>query len=171
MVVAERLLYLPSVGLALAAGAALAPLPPRRLGVALGAIVVAGGVRTAVRVPVWRDNAAAAISLLKDAPESYRTWDYVGWEYVWRGESDRALDAFRRAGELYPKDARIWLVAAHMAYALRRPAVADSLLARADSACDRCVGAYRNQAGAARLRGDSAAADSLEAHARRWGAP
>ena len=141
------------------------------LGVALGAIVVAGGARTAVRVPVWRDNAAAAISLLKDAPESYRTWDYVGWEYVWRGESDRALDAFRRAGELYPKDARIWLVAAHMAYALRRPAVADSLLARADSACDRCVGAYRNQAGAARLRGDSAAADSLEAHARRWGAP
>ncbi|HEY6853905.1 MAG TPA: hypothetical protein VI139_06640 [Gemmatimonadales bacterium] len=168
VVVAERLLYLPSAGLALAAGAALAPLPPRRLAVVLSTIVVAGGVRSAVRVPVWRDNSAAAVSLLKDAPDSYRTWDYLGWELVWRGESDRALVAFRRAGEIYPKDARIWLVAAHMAYALHRPAVADSLLVRADSACDHCVGAYRNQAGAARLRGDSAAADSLEAHARRF---
>jgi hypothetical protein len=92
----------------------------------------------------------------------------VGWELVWRGESERALGAFRRAGDIYPKDARIWLVAAHMAYALHRPLAADSLLARADSACDRCVMAYRNQAGAARLRGDSAAADSLDAHVRRW---
>jgi len=169
VVVAERLLYLPSVGLALAAGSALAPLPPRRLAGVLGLIVVAGGVRSAVRVPVWRDHAAAAVSLLKDAPASYRTWDYVGWELVWRGESERALAAFRRAGAMYPKDARIWLAAAHMAYALRRPLVADSLLARADAACDRCVTAYRNQAGAARLRGDSAAADSLEAHAQRFG--
>jgi len=168
VVVAERLLYLPSVGLALAAGVALAPLPPRRLAFALGLIVVAGGVRSVVRVPAWRDNAAAAVHLLRDAPDSYRTWDYVGWELVWRGESERALGAFRRAGDIYPKDARIWLVAAHMAYALHRPLAADSLLARADSACDRCVMAYRNQAGAARLRGDSAAADSLDAHVRRW---
>jgi hypothetical protein len=167
VVVAERLLYLPSVGLALAAGAALARLGPRRLAVAAGLLVVAGGVRSALRVPAWRDNATAALRLLEDAPESYRSWDYVGWELVWRGQSDRALDAFRRAGAIYPKDARIWLVAAHMAFVLRRPIVADSLLARADAACDRCVAAYRNQAGAARLRGDSAAADSLDARARR----
>jgi len=118
-------------------------------------------------VPAWRDNATAALHLLEDAPDSYRSWDYVGWELVWRGRSDRALEAFRRAGAIYPNDARIWLVAAHMAFVLRRPLVADSLLARADAACDRCVAAYRNQAGAARLRGDSAAADSLDARAMR----
>ncbi|MEX2157398.1 MAG: hypothetical protein WD773_11250 [Gemmatimonadales bacterium] len=168
VVVAERLLYLPSVGLALAAGSALARLAPRRMAVAVGVIVIAGGMRSALRVPAWRDNATAALSLLEDAPASYRSWDYVGWEFVWRGQSDRALEAFRRAGAIYPKDARIWLVAAHMAFVLRRPIVADSLLARADAACDRCVTAYRNQAGAARLRGDSAAADWLEAHARRF---
>jgi hypothetical protein len=167
VVVAERLLYLPSAGLALAAGAALARLAPRRLAVIAGLIVLAGGVRSALRVPVWRSNAAAALSLLEDAPDSYRTWDYLGWEFVWHGQSDRALEAFRRAGGIYPKDARIWLAAAHMAFALRRPTLADSLLARADASCDRCVTAYRNQAGAARLRGDSAAADSLDARARR----
>ena len=167
VVVAERLLYLPSVGFALAAGAALARLTPRRLAVVVGLIVLAAGIRSALRVPVWRSNATAALSMIEDAPDSYRSWDYAGWEFVWRGQSDRALEAFRRAGAIYPKDARVWLAAAHMAFALRRPMLADSLLARADASCDRCVMAYRNQAGAARLRGDSAAADSLDARARR----
>lgn len=67
-----------------------------------------------------------------------------------------------------PLSYRTWdLAAAHMAYALDRFALADSLLDRADQVCERCVTSYRNQAGAARLRGDNAAADSLPARADR----
>jgi hypothetical protein len=167
VVVAERLLYLPSVGLVLAAAAALARLEPRRLAVVTIALVLAGGVRSALRVPVWRSNRTATLSLVADAPRSYRTWDYAAWEMLWSGQSERALDAFRRAGAIYGGDARVHLAAAHMAFVLGRLALADSLLARADSACPQCPTAYWNQAGAARLRGDTAAADFLLEHQRR----
>jgi protein O-mannosyl-transferase len=164
VVVAERLLYLPSVGLALAAGAALDRLPQRAWATALFALVATGAVRSAVRVPVWRDNRRAALAMIADAPLSYRSWDYLGWEYIWTGHDERALMSFRRAASLYPGDARIHLAAAHMAYDLGRRALADSLLARADSVCPRCPTAYRNQASAARLRGDTAAAEFLLHH-------
>ncbi|MGH7528752.1 MAG: hypothetical protein ACREMN_00055 [Gemmatimonadales bacterium] len=168
--VAERTLYLPSAGLTLAAGALLARLDQRRLAVVLSVLVLAGAARTILRVPVWRDNRSAVLAMIEDAPLSYRTWDYVGWELVWAGQTGRALTAFQRAGELYPRDARIYLAAAHMAYALERFAVADSLLDRADAVCDHCVTSYRNQASAARLRGDSVAVDSLLARAHRLAA-
>jgi hypothetical protein len=164
VLVAERLLYLPSVGLALVAGAALARLPRRASAMALLVLVTAGAVRSAVRVPVWRDNRTAALAMIADAPLSYRSWDYLGWEYVWAGRNERALESFRRAASMYPGDARIHLVAAHMAYVLGRTALADSLLMRADSVCPRCPTAYRNQASAARLRGDTAAAEFLLRH-------
>jgi len=102
--------------------------------------------------------------MIVDAPLSYRSWDYLGWEYLWTGHDQRALASFRRAGSIYPGDARIHLAAAHMAYALGRTALADSLLVRTDSVCPRCPMAYRNQASAARLRGDTAAAEFLLHH-------
>jgi protein O-mannosyl-transferase len=164
VLVAERLLYLPSVGLALAVGAALDRLPRRPWMIALLVLALAGAIRSAVRVPVWRNNRTAALSLIADAPLSYRSWDYLGWEYLWAGHEERALESFRRAGAIYPADARLHLAAAHMAYVIGRTALADSLLMRADSACPRCPTAYRNQASAARLRGDSAAAEFLLHH-------
>jgi predicted Zn-dependent protease len=118
-------------------------------------------------VPVWRDNRAATLSLMEDAPNSYRTWDYVGWEFLWANRPDRALEAFERAGKIYGADARVHVAAAHMAYQLGMSSRADSLLARADSACPHCPTMYRNQAGAARIRGDTAAARLLLAHAER----
>src|SRR5207247_6004810 len=71
VLVAERTLYLPSAGLVLAAGAALArvPLAPRRLLVAL--LVLAGGVRTALRVPVFRDQLTVVLSELVESPRSF----------------------------------------------------------------------------------------------------
>lgn len=171
VLLAERTLYLPSAGLALAVGAWVKNLAPRRLAVLTGLVLVAGGARTALRVPVWRDNRAASLALLEDAPRSYRAWDYLGWEYLWAGKTAKALEAFRRAAEIYDRDARIYLAAADAAFALGRYGLADSLLAGADRACERCVTAYRNQAGAARLRGDSVSADSLLARARRVATP
>jgi Flp pilus assembly protein TadD len=102
--------------------------------------------------------------MIADAPLSYRSWDYLGWEYIWAGRDQRALESFRRAASIYPGDARLHLAAAHMAYTLGRTALADSLLVRTDSVCPRCPTAYRNQASAARLRGDTAAARFLLEH-------
>jgi hypothetical protein len=171
ILVAERTLYLPSAGLALAAGAWLRDLPRRRLALLLGFVVVAGGARTAVRVPVWRDSRTATLSLLEDAPRSYRSWDYAGWQFLLAGHAERALEAFLRAGSIYPRDARVALAAADAAISLGRQGVADSLFAHADGVCDRCVVAYRNQATAARLRGAKASADTLLARAARLRAP
>jgi len=164
VLVAERLLYLPSVGVALALGAALDRLPRRAWVLSVLVLVAAGAVRSALRVSVWRNNGTLAVSMIADAPRSYRSWDYLGWELLWAGKNERALASFRRAGQIYRADARVYLAAAHMAYVLQRVALADSLLMRADSACPRCPGAYRNQANAARLRGDTAAAEFLLHH-------
>src|SRR5206468_1636762 len=164
VLVAERLLYLPSAGLALAVGAALDRIPRRAWAIMLTVLVGAGAVRSALRVPVWRNNGALALSMIADAPRSYRSWDYLGWELLWAGKNERALESFRRAGQIYRADARMYLAAAHMAYVLERVPLADSLLVRADSACPQCPGAYRNQANAARMRGDTAAAEFLLQH-------
>ena len=167
IIVAERTLYLPSAGLALATGALLRRLTGRGLAAVVGLVFVLGGVRTALRVPAWRDDHAAALALLHDAPRSYFTWQNLGWQYLRLGQFAKALEAFQVSSRIYPRDARVYLAAAHAAYALDRAATADSLLTRADAACERCVTYYRNQAWFARLRGDSGVADSLLAHAHR----
>ncbi len=169
VLIAERLLYLPSAGLALAVGATLRDLPPRRLPLAVGLVVALGGGRSAVRVPVWRDNHTATVSMLDDAPRSYRSWDYVGWEFLRGGEERRALEAFLESGRIYPRDARVALAAADAATSIGEHRLADSLFAHADAVCERCTVSYRNQATAARLRGAVAAADTLLARARRLG--
>jgi protein O-mannosyl-transferase len=165
--IAERTLYLPSVGLVLAIGGLARDVPSRRLALPLAVLVLAGGLRTALRVPAWRDNLSATVSLATDAPRSYRTYDYAGWQFLWAGEKRQALEAFLHAADLFDRDHRIYLAAADAAFSLGRPALADSLLTRADRVCAHCLVSYHNQAGAARLRGDSASADSLLAHARR----
>ena len=167
VLVAERTLYLPSAGLALAAGGALRQVKGRPLALVTAAIFLLGGARTALRVPVWKDNLHATASLLDDAPLSYHTYDLAGWQLLWARQTDKALAAFLRSTELYQRDQRVYLAAADAAFTLQRPALADSLLRIADQICPQCPASYANQVGAARLRGDSASADSLAAHAAR----
>lgn len=172
VLMAERTLYLPSAGLALAVGGVARHLKGRPLALAVGAIFVVFGARTVLRVPVWRDNLHATESLLDDAPLSYRTYDLAGWQFLWSRQPEKALESFRHAAELYQRDQRVYLAAADAAFTVKRPALADSLLRQADEICPHCPASYANQAGAARLRGDSASADSIDAHAaRRKGAP
>ncbi len=165
VLMAERTLYLPSAGLALAVGGALGYLKGKPLAIVAAAIVVLGGVRTSLRVPVWRDNLHATASLVDDAPQSYRTYDLAGWQLLWARQTDKALASFLHATELYQHDQRVYIAAADAAFTLQRPALADSLLQIADRICPQCPASYANQVGAARLRGDSASADSLAAHA------
>ncbi len=74
IVLAERTLYLPSFGAAVALAGLGAALPwPRALksgGLAL--FVLAGAARSVARADVWRDEARWAAALERDAPRSYR---------------------------------------------------------------------------------------------------
>src|SRR5205823_4699420 len=63
--VAERTLYLPSAGLVLAATAALSRLPRERLRLVVATLCLLGGIRTALRVPKWRDDNAVTRSILE----------------------------------------------------------------------------------------------------------
>ncbi len=167
VLIAERTLYLPSAGLAIAVGGALRELQGRSLAIVAAALFVLGGARTALRIPAWKDNLSATNNLITDAPLSYHAYDLAGWQLLWDRQTEKALMYFLHATELYPGDQRVYLAAADAAFTLQRPALADSLLRIADQICPQCPASYANQIGAARLRGDSASADSLAGHAAR----
>jgi protein O-mannosyl-transferase len=166
VLLAERTLYLPSVGLALAAGAALARLPVQRLRIALALIVLAGGIRAALRTPVWHDDLSVTQSILEDSPASYRGPARMAALYQSHRQPERALAALRIAMRTYDRDPTLFIAGADAALTLGQSHLADSLLARAEQLCYRCSGSYRTQALAARSRGDSAVADSLLARIR-----
>ncbi len=161
VLLAERTLYLPSVGLALAAGVTLARLPASRLRLVLGLLVLIGGIRSALRVPVWRDDFAVTQSILEDSPDSYRGPARMAMIYQSHRQPTQALGALREAARIYDRDPTLFIAAADAAITLGRPRLADTLLAQADHLCFRCPGYLRTQALAARSRGDSAVADSL----------
>jgi len=151
VLLAERTLYLPSVGFALAP----------RLRIALGLLVAAGAVRTALRTPVWHDDFSVTQSILQDSPDSYRGPARMAALYQSHRQPERALAALRIASRTFDRDPTLFIAGADAALTLGQSRLADSLLARAELLCSRCPGYYRTQALAARSRGDSAIADSL----------
>jgi len=172
VVMAERTLYLPSAGLALALGAAAArwALPRRRL-VGVGALLIAlGALRTVTRVPVWKDDASVTQSMLEDSPASYRGPARAGAAFQNARDPARALDAYHHAVAVFDRDPSVFVGAADAAFTVGRPGLADSLLARADQLCLRCGDYLRVQARAARSRGDTATADWFVTRARTWDA-
>jgi hypothetical protein len=167
VVIAERTLYLPSVGLALALGAWLGNLEARRYGPLLTAVAIAGGVRSALRVPVWRSDAAVTLSILDDSPRSYAGAARTGALLLASGESKKALAALQVAIGIFDRGHSTYVAAAAAAFASGRPDLAHEYMRRADQLCVGCPGGYRTEAAAARARGDTATADSLVAHARQ----
>src|SRR5437867_3062235 len=161
VLLAERTLYLPSVGFALAAGAALARLPAQRFRIVLALLVVAGAVRTALRTPVWHDDFSVTQSILQDSPDSYRGPARMAALYQSHRQPERALAALRIASRTFDRDPTLFIAGADAALTLGQSRLADSLLPRAELLCSGCPGYYRTQALAARSRGDSAIADSL----------
>ncbi len=167
VLVAERALYLPTVGLALAAGVWLAELRPSFYRPVVAALVVLGAIRTAWRVPVWRDDNSVTLSILNDSPNSYVGPQFTASILLRAGQASRALQYYRDAHAIYPYDPRSVLGAADAALALRNRVVADSFFAVADRLCGKCRMHYLAEADVARARGDSAAADSLLARLAR----
>jgi hypothetical protein len=97
---AERTLYLPSVGLALASGwliATLAVARPRAAAVALALILSLSSVRTWTRTPIWRDNPTFFNVLLRDAPHSGRSQWALGDQFLRVGDVSQGLLSYRLA--------------------------------------------------------------------------
>jgi len=161
VLVAERTLYSPSIGLALMLGAWLARLELRLAALVGGVLVVAGGVRSAVRVPVWHDDLSVVLSILEDSPASYRGPQYTAMSLQARRLPEKALEDYLIAFQIFDRDSRLLIGAADAAWTLHRPALADSLMDQARARCGRCEASLRNQAAAALVRGDTAVADSL----------
>ena len=163
VLLAERALYLPSVGLVLAAGAWLKDLETRRLGLVLSMLVLAGGVLTLLRVPVWRDTRSMITSELEDSPRSFAGPAHMVIMYLTGHQPAKALEAYRRATEIYNVTLP-WLQiqGAEAAWETGQAVLADSLLDRVDKVC-KCDGFYRYEASVARARGYPTAADSFAA--------
>jgi hypothetical protein len=109
---AERTLFLPSVGVALVAGAVVAAMaarvshgrPAMRIAAvgALAVIVLAGAVRSALRHRDWHDTLTFWYRAVEDAPQSYRARAALGgvmFTIRQKGTGERLL---REAIRLYP---------------------------------------------------------------------
>jgi len=111
VLLAERTLYLPSVGAVVLVGYGLGVLAARRVVVAaaLGGLLVALGVwRTTTRVPVWRDDSTLLHQLVRDAPGSFRADWVLGGLYFIGGDSASGEALYRRALRTYPFHAQLW---------------------------------------------------------------
>jgi tetratricopeptide (TPR) repeat protein len=97
---AERLLYLPAAGVALALAAA-----PRRAWSALllGILVVANLARGVVRDGDWRDDLALWTSAVRVTPDDARAWENLGAALRGHRRSAEAADAFDRAAAIRPE--------------------------------------------------------------------
>jgi hypothetical protein len=119
ILLAERTLFLPSVGVVLTLGA-LAEMvlgwdrgPGRLVGRALaltGAVLLVAGVaRSAERHPIWRNGATYVARSVRDAPRSWRLQRDYGQALFASGGRTQALAAYQRAIALVPR-AHAWRV-------------------------------------------------------------
>jgi len=108
---AEHYLYLPSLGLFLAAGAVAGALPEKgRLavagfGVCLLALILLGA-RTVVRNQDWRDDLTLWTKTVQTAPQAARARDNLGRAYIRRGLDAQAEPQFEEAVRIKPDEPR-----------------------------------------------------------------
>jgi hypothetical protein len=118
ILLAERTLLLPSVGVAIAVGALAAaawqslPETPRPVRWALlagaTALLVLGAARSAVRQSSWRDTPSVLAQMVRDAPLDYRAWLMYGGHLRTLGRVPEAKEAMLRAAGLYHRDGRVY---------------------------------------------------------------
>jgi protein O-mannosyl-transferase len=116
ILLAERTLFLPSVGFVLALGGGLALLASRRpvvaqraktlVALAASMLVVAALEQSAQRQRVWRNPVTLTVASVHDAPLSWRVQQVYGDMLFSQGHAADAIAAFRRAIELAPESWR-----------------------------------------------------------------
>lgn len=128
---AERTLYLASVGSCLLIGVVAQRLGRERMGPVLAAaalLVTLGSARVWTRTPVWKSDKTYLLTLLRDHPESYRVHLVAGRVLSAQGQFADAARHFEEASRLFPRDAGGAFEAAGAAARLGRLDRADSLL-------------------------------------------
>jgi tetratricopeptide (TPR) repeat protein len=101
----ERLTYLPAFGAFLLAGHGLARLGRARPAAAAalaGALVVACGVRSAIRVPAWKDNLTLATTDVRSYPRSAKLQAGAGLFLAGAGRDGEAEAHLREAVSIWP---------------------------------------------------------------------
>jgi len=111
IILAERTLYLASVGVALVLAwgwRALWAYAPRTANACVAVAVAAGAMRTVTRNPVWRNDATYFPAMIRDAPGSF-AGDWAAAELArQRGDARESERALRRALATYPLGWAIW---------------------------------------------------------------
>jgi len=112
IVLAERTLFLPSLGLMIALGGLMGAAWPRLvgaawrrrvLGIACAALMTAGIVRSGARQRVWRNKATLSESGARDAPRGYRAQLAYGYLLFESGQRGQALRTYHLAMSLAPR--------------------------------------------------------------------
>ena len=119
IIIAERTLFLPSLGALLAIGALAVWVAERVRAVrsfalrrnvsvvsfvAVTSILIAGGARSAMRTVVWHDNDRLFTQGIIDAPDSYRAYYMLGARKFESGDKRNGEHAYRHAMALFPYD-------------------------------------------------------------------
>jgi hypothetical protein len=114
ILLAERTLFLASIGAAIVVAGAIEPIAERlqarrwelgALATAAGILVLAGAYRSAVRQRVWKDNPTLFAQMLVEAPLSYRAHWANGARLFQEGKPEQGEREMRTAITLFPHDA------------------------------------------------------------------
>jgi hypothetical protein len=134
IIVAERTLYLSSIGAVLVVGFASERIAQRRADftmIVAGLFVVAASARTWTRNLVWKSNRAVFLDAVAQHPEASWTHASLGKIYsVNRGYSE-ALGEYRLSLALFDGSPGVWADAIFAAAQAQNLALADSLVAQA----------------------------------------
>ena len=134
IIVAERTLYLSSVGAALLFGAMGERIGRWRGGaaIALTALVVSAfAVRTWTRTPVWETTMVLFRNAIAEHPEASRTHVLIARVYARMGDHVNSLDEYKRSLVLYDGVTIAWAEAINAAERYGDVAVGDSLVREA----------------------------------------
>ena len=149
----ERLLYLPSIPLAILAGHLLARLvespPDARSGLAgllplllLGTLFASLGARTLTRTFDWHDESTLLTAQLESAPQSVRTYKNLASWSLREGDPRAVLEAIEGAHQITEAWADTWLLQAEALLVLGRPAESVAAMERALSLGENRPGAF-----------------------------
>lgn len=159
VLLAERTLYLPSVGLAAASGwlvVRLARERPRIALLALAAALTFGAARTWTRTPVWRDNPTLLTNLVEEYPQSGRSQWILGDAFLSQGRVSEALRAYRATIGVLDTDYVVMVDVAKQLMKIERYRAAEVLLTLAWRDAPRFAAAPGTLAGIRAELGDAA---------------
>jgi hypothetical protein len=137
VLLAERTLYLPSVGLAAATGWLIVRLSrdrPRGAWVLLVVALALGSVKTWTRSPTWLDNPTVFAHLIGDNPHSGRSQWILGDEFLRIGSESSALRAYSASIGILGQDYQLLTEISMRLIGIERYRVAEFLLKQAQAA-------------------------------------